>query len=74
MHKTKAVDASAESAKRRKYTHRIMNVEYGLFTLMLFSSFGGRGVEATRCYQPKRRAETHVKLKTGYVHAYVLVF
>ena len=48
----KAIYSSAETAKRRKYNHRIINIEHGSFTPLglIFSSFGGMGTEANRFY------------------------
>ena len=39
---------SNEQTKKRKYNQRIINVEHGTFTPLVFSSFGGASYEATR--------------------------
>ena len=36
-----------EDAKRRQYSDRILNIEYGSFTPLVFSSTGGMGKDAT---------------------------
>ena len=39
-----------EKSKKGKYNQRILNVEHGSFTPLVFSSFGGMGLEANRFY------------------------
>ena len=46
----KSIYSNAESAKRRKYNHRILHIEHGSFTPIIFSCFGGMGEEAKRYY------------------------
>lgn len=41
---------SIEKQKKGKYNERIINVEHGTFTPLVFSCFGGMGVEAKRFY------------------------
>ena len=56
----KAIYSSAETAKRKKYNHRIINIEHGSFTPLIFSSFGGMGTEANRFYN---RIAEHLSVK-----------
>ena len=46
----KAAHRSNEAAKKREYGERIINVEHGSFTPLVFSSFGGMSVECTHFY------------------------
>ena len=48
---TETIYARHESAKKRSYNDRIMNVEHGSFTPLVFSVNGGTGPEATRFHQ-----------------------
>ena len=41
---------SMEKTKKTKYNERILNVEHGTFTPLVFSCFGGMGTEAQRFY------------------------
>ena len=41
---------SLEKSKKAKYNERIINVEHGTFTPLIFSCFGGMGTEALRFY------------------------
>ena len=43
-----AAHRSNEQQKKRNYNQRIINVEHGTFTPLVFSSFGGASYEATR--------------------------
>ena len=39
-----------EMEKKRKYNERILQIEYGSFTPLVFSVNGGMGKEANKCY------------------------
>ena len=41
---------SLEKSKKAKYNERILNVEHGTFTPLIFTCFGGMGTEANRFY------------------------
>ena len=41
---------SLEKSKKAKYNERILNVEHGTFTPLVFSCFGGMGTEAQRFF------------------------
>ena len=41
---------SLEKSKKAKYNERILNVEHGAFTPLIFTCFGGLGTEANRFY------------------------
>ena len=40
-----------ELEKKRKYNERIINVEHGSFTLLIFTCFGGMGAESQLFYK-----------------------
>ena len=40
---------SNEKEKKRSYNHRIINIEHGSFTPLVFTPYGGSGREAERC-------------------------
>ena len=42
--------ASNENEKKRKYNNRVMNVEYGCFTPLVFSANGVKGLECKKFY------------------------
>ena len=46
----KAAHRTNEAAKKREYGERVLNVEHGTFTPLVFSSFGGMSVECTQFY------------------------
>ena len=46
----KAAHKSNESSKKREYNQRILQVEHGSFTPLVFSSFGGMGIECSNFY------------------------
>ena len=45
-----AVHRSNEAAKKREYNERVMQVEHGTFTPLVFSSLGGMSVECSKFY------------------------
>ena len=46
----KAAHKSNENAKKREYAERILNVEHGSFTPLVFSCFGGMSTECSHFY------------------------
>ena len=46
----KASHKSNENLKKRKYNDRILQVEHGSFTPLVFTNFGGVGVEGSNFY------------------------
>ena len=46
----KAAHKENESAKKRKYGERVLNVEHGTFTPLVFSCYGGMSTECSRFY------------------------
>ena len=46
-----AVHKSHEAAKKREYNQRILQIEHGTFTPLVFSSLGGMSVECSRFYK-----------------------
>ena len=46
----KAAHKSNESQKKREYGERVLNVEHGSFTPLVFSCLGGMSVESTHFY------------------------
>ena len=63
----KATIKYAEAQKRRKYNSRILNIEHGSFTPLVFSCIGGFGEEAKRFYNrlaelvaEKRSSDTEI--------------
>jgi hypothetical protein len=58
-----------ENEKKRAYNDRVMNIEKGAFTPLVFSTTGGMGPECTRLN--KQLAEL-ISQKTGEVHAHVM--
>ena len=47
----KASHKSNENMKKRKYNDRILQVEHGTFTPLIFTNFGGIGVEGSNFYK-----------------------
>ena len=47
----KASHKSNENLKKRKYNDRILQVEHGSFTPLIFTNFGGMGVEGSNFYK-----------------------
>ena len=60
-----------ETEKKRTYNHRIMHVEKGSFSPLVFSTTGGMGPEATRYH--KRIAEL-ISTKRGELYSEVVNF
>ena len=60
-----------ENEKKRTYNHRIMHVEKGSFSPLIFSTTGGMGPEATRYH--KRIAEL-ISVKRGELYSEVVNF
>ena len=58
-----------ENEKKRAYNDRVMNIEKGAFTPLVFSTTGGMGPECTRLN--KQLAEL-ISQKTGEVYAHVM--
>ena len=58
-----------EKEKKRSYNHRIMHVDKGSFTPLIYSTTGGMGPEATRFH--KRLAEL-ISVKRGESYADVV--
>jgi len=58
-----------EKEKKRSYNHRIMHVDRGSFTPLIFSTTGGMGPEATQFH--KRLAEL-ISVKRGEAYADVV--
>ena len=46
----KAAHKSNENAKKREYSERVINVEHGTFTPLVFSCFGGMSVECSKIF------------------------
>ena len=46
-----AIHISNEKEKKRTYAQRVLDVEHGTFTPLVFSCFGGMSRECTRFYQ-----------------------
>ena len=46
----KVAHKSNENSKKREYNQRVQQVEHGSFTPLVFSTFGGMGVEGTHFY------------------------
>ena len=46
-----AIHRKNECEKKNKYNARVIQVEHGTFTPLVFSCFGGMGFECTRFYQ-----------------------
>ena len=46
----KAAHKENESAKKREYGERVLNVEHGTFTPLVFSCYGGMSTECSRFY------------------------
>lgn len=46
----KAIHNSNEKAKKREYGERVVMVEHGTFTPLVFSTFGGMSTECTNFY------------------------
>ena len=46
----KAAHKTNESAKKREYGERVLNVEHGTFTPLVFTCYGGMAIECTRFY------------------------
>ena len=46
----KAAHKSNENSKKREYNDRVLQVEHGSFTPLVFSSFGGMSVECSNLY------------------------
>ena len=49
--KLQAVHRSNEMAKKREYNERILHVEHGTFTPLVFSCYGGMSIETQRFYK-----------------------
>ena len=56
-----------EDKKRKAYNHRIIEIEHGTFTPLVFSSFGGMGAEClifynrlAECVAKKREEEVAI--------------
>ena len=47
----KASHKSNENRKKRKYNDRVLQVEHGSFTPLVFTNFGGMGVEGSNFYK-----------------------
>ena len=46
-----AVHRANENEKKRKYNQRIINIDHGTFTPLVFSCFGGTSRECSRFYR-----------------------
>ena len=46
----KAAHKDNEGAKKREYGERVLNVEHGTFTPLVFTCFGGMSIECTHFY------------------------
>ena len=46
----KAAHTSNEKAKKREYGERVLEIEHGTFTPLVFTCFGGMSVECSRFY------------------------
>ena len=62
---------SHEEKKKTAYNHRVIRVEKGVFTPLVFSTTGGMGVEAEKLF--KRLAEK-IECKTGQSYADAITF
>ena len=69
--KTKQVYREQEDEKKRKYNVRIINVERGTFTPLVFSTFGGMGKEGEAFH---RRLAQLIADKRNEKYAHVMGF
>ena len=67
----KAVLAKYERAKKAKYNHRIMNIEHGTFTPLIFTANGCMGPE---CSMFHKSIADKISEKTGESYADVISF
>ena len=67
----KAVLAKYERAKKSKYNHRIMNIEHGTFTPLIFTANGCMGPE---CSMFHKSIADKISEKTGESYANVISF
>ena len=67
----KAVPAKYERAKKSKYNHRIMNIEHGTFTPLIFTASGCMGPE---CSMSHRSIADKISEKMGESYADVISF